>query len=76
MVLFGILMLFAFLNFLTALASFWKRRKTPKLSVFPGVTIICRTWEDDHVVERFIKGCLSQNYKGNLQIIKRGEPGV
>ncbi len=62
-------MLFALLNILTALAAFWKKKKIPKLSVFPGVTIICRTWEDDHVVERFIKRCLAQNYKGNLQII-------
>jgi len=58
----------AFLNLLTAAASFI-RNKLPNLKEYPAVTIICRTWDDDHVVGRFIESCLAQDYKGKLQII-------
>ncbi|MBR9681158.1 MAG: glycosyltransferase family 2 protein [Candidatus Altiarchaeota archaeon] len=58
----------AFINLFTAVASF-RTEKIPKLRKYPGVTIICRTWDDDHVVGRFIEGCLNQDYKGDIQII-------
>ena len=68
MIFFWILTGIALFNLFTAVAAF-KVKHVKKLKKFPPVTIICRTWDDDHVVDRFIKGCLRQNYKGKIQII-------
>jgi cellulose synthase/poly-beta-1,6-N-acetylglucosamine synthase-like glycosyltransferase len=35
----------------------------------PSVTVIARTWDDGHIVERFIKNVLNQDYKGKVQLI-------
>ena len=67
-ILLEILGVFAAINLFTAIASFKKRKKV-ELKKRPTVSIVCRTWEDDHIVERFIKGCLAQDYKGKIQII-------
>jgi len=58
----------ALLNLVTALAAF-KKERVPPLLRYPSVTLICRTWDDDHIVERFLNGCLNQDYPGKLQII-------
>jgi len=65
---FWLLVAVAFINLATALVSF-RRKSLPALKKYPSVTIICRTWDDDHIVDRFIKGCLAQDYKGKLEII-------
>ncbi|MBR9681636.1 MAG: glycosyltransferase family 2 protein [Candidatus Altiarchaeota archaeon] len=58
----------AIINLVTALMAF-KKRKVAPLKEHPDITIICRTWDDDHVVGRFIDGCLNQDYRGKIQII-------
>jgi cellulose synthase/poly-beta-1,6-N-acetylglucosamine synthase-like glycosyltransferase len=58
----------ALVNLVTALAAF-RRVKVPPLRIHPSVTIICRTWDDDHIVERFLKSCLDQDYPGKIEII-------
>ena len=62
-----LLLLFSFLNLLTVLAAFGREKKR-KLKSFPKVSILCRVWDDEEVVERFIKNCLDQDYP-NLEII-------
>jgi len=65
---FWVLTAVAVVNLITALAAFVKRT-LPPLRKHPPVTLIVRTWDDDHIVARFIEGCLAQDYKGKLQII-------
>jgi cellulose synthase/poly-beta-1,6-N-acetylglucosamine synthase-like glycosyltransferase len=65
---FWVLTAAAAVNLLTALAAF-KRRRVRPLERHPAVTIIVRTWDDDHIVPRFIEGCLAQDYPGKIQII-------
>lgn len=68
MLLLALLTAVAFVNLVTAIASF-KKDSVPPLLKYPSVTIICRTWDDDHIVERFLQGCLNQDYPGKIEVI-------
>jgi cellulose synthase/poly-beta-1,6-N-acetylglucosamine synthase-like glycosyltransferase len=57
-------------NLFTSLFSFRRDKVHPKPKYRPKVTLIVRTWDDDHIVSRFIDGALNQDYpKEKLQII-------
>jgi len=61
------------INLGTGLMSFQKDKVHFKVQANrkkPKVTVIARTWDDDHIVERFIKCVLDQDYpKKKVQII-------
>ena len=63
-----ILLVFSIINLVTSLFSF-KPEKHPKTRKYPFVTIVVRTWDDGHIVERFIRHIFAQNYKGKIQLI-------